>query len=89
MAPEAPNRKIRRELDIYSLGVVIAEILTRQKGYPAVENVRTFRDHTMMKVFQFFFCRNYDLNICTTQIYSHPYDAVSCNGQDIKQILCF
>ncbi|XP_039820261.1 cysteine-rich receptor-like protein kinase 7 isoform X3 [Panicum virgatum] len=52
MALEAPNRKIRRELDIYSLGVVIAEILTRQKGYPAVENVRTFRDHTMMKVLE-------------------------------------
>jgi serine/threonine protein kinase len=41
LAPECYNQVITFKLDIYSLGVIILEILTGQKGYVDVENVRT------------------------------------------------
>jgi serine/threonine protein kinase len=40
MAPEFFRREMRSELDIYSLGVIIMEILTGQKGYSEIEDVR-------------------------------------------------
>ncbi|GJM95202.1 hypothetical protein PR202_ga11910 [Eleusine coracana subsp. coracana] len=42
MAPECYDGLITFKSDIYSLGIVIIEILTGQKGYPEIENVRTF-----------------------------------------------
>ncbi|CAN6331711.1 unnamed protein product [Urochloa humidicola] len=39
MAPEFYSRVITFKLDIYSLGVVIIEILTGQKGYPEIQNL--------------------------------------------------
>jgi len=39
LAPESYTRKITTKLDMYSLGVIIIEILTGQKGYSSVENV--------------------------------------------------
>ncbi|CAO2144752.1 unnamed protein product [Urochloa humidicola] len=39
MAPESFKGVIRREVDIYSLGVIITEVLTGQKGYSPVKNV--------------------------------------------------
>ena len=42
MAPEFLERgEIARSADLYSLGVIIIEILTGQKGYQAIEDVRT------------------------------------------------
>jgi serine/threonine protein kinase len=41
LAPEFGSREITYRLDIYSLGVIILEILTGMKGYEDVENVRT------------------------------------------------
>nr|CAB3493836.1 unnamed protein product [Digitaria exilis] len=40
MAPEFYGGLITYKSDIYSLGVIIIEILTGQKGYPEIENVR-------------------------------------------------
>ncbi|KAK3140193.1 hypothetical protein QOZ80_5AG0397350 [Eleusine coracana subsp. coracana] len=39
MAPECYDGLITFKSDIYSLGIVIIEILTGQKGYPEIENV--------------------------------------------------
>ncbi|GJM95204.1 hypothetical protein PR202_ga11912 [Eleusine coracana subsp. coracana] len=39
MAPECYGGLITFKSDIYSLGIVIIEILTGQKGYPEIENV--------------------------------------------------
>jgi len=49
MAPEVlDNGVVTLKADIYSLGVLIMEILTGQKEYCEVENVRTtkIRDYT-------------------------------------------
>jgi len=40
MAPEFYSGLITMKSDIYSLGVVVTEILTGQKGYLPIENVR-------------------------------------------------
>jgi serine/threonine protein kinase len=42
MAPEYFNGEITFKSDIYSLGVIILEILTGQKGYPEINTVRTY-----------------------------------------------
>ncbi|XP_066342719.1 cysteine-rich receptor-like protein kinase 10 [Miscanthus floridulus] len=39
LAPESYSRVITFKLDIYSLGVIIMEILTGKKGYSEIENV--------------------------------------------------
>ncbi|CAN6354049.1 unnamed protein product [Urochloa humidicola] len=39
MAPEFYSRVITFKSDIYSLGVIIIEILTGQKGYPEIQNL--------------------------------------------------
>ncbi|KAF7033792.1 hypothetical protein CFC21_044867 [Triticum aestivum] len=39
LAPEFGNGEITYQFDIYSLGVIITEILTGKKGYHAVDNV--------------------------------------------------
>ncbi|KAG0531635.1 hypothetical protein BDA96_04G039500 [Sorghum bicolor] len=39
LAPEFYGREIRSELDIYSLGVIIIEMLTGRKGYFEIKNV--------------------------------------------------
>lgn len=41
MAPERFAGVFTLKLDIYSLGVIIMEILTGQKGHAEVEDVRT------------------------------------------------
>lgn len=41
LAPEFGNSEITYQFDIYSLGVIIIEILTGKKGYHAVEKART------------------------------------------------
>lgn len=41
MAPEFHGGLITFKSDIYSLGVIILEILTGRKGYPEIDNVRT------------------------------------------------
>lgn len=41
MPPEFNSRVITRAYDIYSLGVIIMEILTGEKGYHRTEDVRT------------------------------------------------
>jgi len=41
LAPEFHSREITYGFDLYSLGVIIIEILTGKKGYADVENVRT------------------------------------------------
>jgi serine/threonine protein kinase len=41
LAPEFGSREITYRFDLYSLGVIIIEILTGKKGYEAVEDVRT------------------------------------------------
>jgi serine/threonine protein kinase len=43
LAPESYSRVITFKLDIYSLGVIIMEILTGKKGYSEIENVRIFQ----------------------------------------------
>jgi len=40
LAPESDSKEITFKLDIYSLGVIIMEILTGKKGYSEIENVR-------------------------------------------------
>jgi serine/threonine protein kinase len=40
LAPEFFRGEIRPEFDIYSLGVIIIEMLTGQKGYFEIKNVR-------------------------------------------------
>lgn len=40
MAPEFLAGTITLKSDIYSLGILIIEILTGQKGCPEIENVR-------------------------------------------------
>ena len=40
LAPEFSNNVITYKFDLYSLGVIITEILNGKKGYQAVENVR-------------------------------------------------
>jgi serine/threonine protein kinase len=40
MAPEFLNGQITFKLDIYSLGVIIIEMMTGKKGYHDVEDVR-------------------------------------------------
>jgi serine/threonine protein kinase len=40
LAPEFFNGKVAFASDIYSLGIIIMEILTGAKGYPEDENVR-------------------------------------------------
>ena len=40
MAPELYGGLITFKLDIYSLGIIIIEILTGRKGYQEIENVR-------------------------------------------------
>jgi serine/threonine protein kinase len=42
MAPEYFNGEITLKSDIYSLGVLIMEIVTGQKGYPDINNVKTY-----------------------------------------------
>jgi serine/threonine protein kinase len=39
LAPEFFSGQVSKKLDIYSLGVVIAEMLTGQQGHCPVENV--------------------------------------------------
>jgi len=41
MAPEFISGEITFKSDIYSLGVIITEILTGKKGYAEIDNVRT------------------------------------------------
>jgi serine/threonine protein kinase len=41
LAPEFTSCEITYQFDLYSLGVIIIEILTGKKGYKAVEDVRT------------------------------------------------
>ena len=41
MPPESFGGKYSFASDIYSLGVIIVEILTGQKGYPEDDDVRT------------------------------------------------
>jgi serine/threonine protein kinase len=41
LAPEFGNGEITYKFDIYSLGVIIMEILTGKKGYNAVDMVIT------------------------------------------------
>lgn len=41
MAPEFHGGLITFKSDIYSLGVMIIEILTGLKGYPEIDNVST------------------------------------------------
>jgi serine/threonine protein kinase len=41
LAPEYYSGHITMKLDIYSLGVIIIEVLTGAKGYVAIEKVRT------------------------------------------------
>lgn len=41
MAPEFLGGTITRKSDIFSLGILIIEILTGQKGCLEIENVRT------------------------------------------------
>lgn len=40
MAPEFYNGQITFKLDMYSLGVIVMEMLTGQKGYSTVDKVR-------------------------------------------------
>nr|CAB3474550.1 unnamed protein product [Digitaria exilis] len=40
LAPEFYSKEITLKLDIYSLGVVIMEILTGEKGFSSAEKVR-------------------------------------------------
>lgn len=40
LAPEFFRGDIRPEFDIYSLGVIVIEMLTGQKGYFGIKNVR-------------------------------------------------
>jgi len=40
VAPEFYNGQITFNLDMYSLGVIVMEILTGQKGYSTVDKVR-------------------------------------------------
>ncbi|KAF8720687.1 hypothetical protein HU200_023589 [Digitaria exilis] len=51
LAPEAYTRKITFKLDMYSLGVIIIETLTGQKGYSSVENVRMIHFNQIMNFF--------------------------------------
>nr|CAB3459593.1 unnamed protein product [Digitaria exilis] len=44
LAPECDTRMITYKLDMYSLGVIIKEILTGRKAYSSVENVPAFND---------------------------------------------
>jgi coatomer subunit beta' len=41
LAPECTSNIITHKFDLYSLGVILIEILTGKKGYEAVETVRT------------------------------------------------
>ena len=43
MAPEFTSHIITHKFDLYSLGVIIIEILTGKRGYLAVEDVRIIR----------------------------------------------
>jgi serine/threonine protein kinase len=43
LAPEFCNKEITYKFDIYSLGVIIIEILTGKKGYHDVDKVRTIQ----------------------------------------------
>lgn len=49
MAPEySYGGLITLKSDIYSLGMIIIEILTGQKGYPDIDNVRTVSSRISM-----------------------------------------
>jgi len=43
MAPESLDGNFTLKSDIYSLGVIIIEMLTGCKGYPDIQNVRIIR----------------------------------------------
>jgi len=47
MAPESLDGNFTLKSDIYSLGVIFAELLTGQKGHSPVENVRTIYNETL------------------------------------------
>ncbi|OEL27431.1 G-type lectin S-receptor-like serine/threonine-protein kinase [Dichanthelium oligosanthes] len=48
MPPEFSSCTVTRRYDIYSLGVIIIEILTGKKGYHATEDVRTIYSSGMV-----------------------------------------
>lgn len=51
MAPELINhRLITFKSDIFSLGVIILEILTGQKWHSAIEDVRNLQNHSKIIV---------------------------------------
>ena len=54
MAPEFYSGEITFKSDIYSLGVIITEILTGKKGYAEMDNVR--------KAIWLFLDKHYNLN---------------------------
>ena len=41
MAPEFYDGQITFKSDIYSLGIIIIETLTGNKGWPGIDNVRS------------------------------------------------
>ena len=41
MAPEFHTGEITHKFDLYSLGVIVMEMLTGKKGYQSIEDVRT------------------------------------------------
>ncbi len=45
MPPEFGSHEITYQFDLYSLGVIIMEILTGKRGYEAVEDVRIAMTH--------------------------------------------
>jgi len=47
VAPEHYDGVITFKSDIYSLGVIFAELLTGQKGHSPVQNVRTIYNETL------------------------------------------
>ena len=47
MAPESYNHVMTFKCDLYSLGVIVQEILTGQKGYSEVE-LTIFHDFAML-----------------------------------------